>query len=163
MRLYGANLWGPSAFLISTQAKFMSTATAPTTAETLRGELQERDSGLNWAIFWGVLIVAACPMMLPYLRGMWDLEWYGFFPFVFLLVGWLAWSRSDGQIYGPRPLAKVAIVGGILSIAVAILFTSPWFGSIGFVLIVGALLHSLRGPIDRSLTVLAVPLLLLVR
>jgi len=116
------------------------------------------------ALLWFAAIAPALPMLCFYLVGLWKLEHYQFFPLVFAAVIALAASRYDGTVDPPSgTITRLLIACGLISILVSIGLFSPWFSAVGFVLIAACLLATLREPSGRRLTVLALPLLSLIR
>jgi exosortase len=138
----------------------------PTVAPTEDPPAQARpkSGGSFWRWAWLVLLVVPLPMLVPYLAGLWQLEHYQYVPFVFLAVGYLAYSRSDYVFYKPRRWLGWALIAcGLGSTIVAIALFSPWFAAVGFVLLATSCLYSLRGVEDRTLALLALPLAMLIR
>lgn len=118
----------------------------------------------TWTLFWIAAIASALPMLCFYLVGLWKVEHYQFFPFVFAFVIGLAHSRSDGIIAPPRGRIAYALIAlGLLLIAFSVAIFSPWFSAVGLVLIVACLMASLKEPNGRTLSVLVLPLLALIR
>ena len=143
-----------------------------TSATETNERRMERDDGLttdyqlasskHWLWFWVALLGASLPMLIPYLIEMWSYEHYRYIPFVFLVVGYLAWIRSDREIRSPAGwLGWSMIACGLLSILIAVLVPSTWLAGVGFVILSAAFIGSLSGPDDRSLLGSAVPLLML--
>ncbi|MCC9655659.1 exosortase U [Rhodopirellula halodulae] len=117
-----------------------------------------------WTWFWAALLVAGLPMLTIYFTRMWRLDHYQYFPFAIGAVVWLAWSRSDRYFYAPSRLSSLALIAiGVLAMLGSWSVQSPWMMSIAFVCFAAACLAVMRGPADKSLLGLALPLLLLVR
>ncbi|MCC9640864.1 exosortase U [Rhodopirellula sp. JC740] len=117
-----------------------------------------------WTWFWVALLAACIPMLVIYFSRMWRLDHYQYFPFAIGAVVWLAWSRSDRYFYSPSRLSSLAlIVIGVLTMVGSWNLRTPWMMSIAFVCFAAASLAVMRGPADKSLLGLALPLLLLVR
>lgn len=117
-------------------------------------------------ILWCLLLASTIPMLLVYFWGLWKLEHYQFFPLLLVFVVAMAYGRGQRPIAPPRGAAVIALIAiamtcNFLSIA---LF-SPWFAALAFVSLITAALHSIRDKdtAQRSLIILAVPLLSLVR
>ena len=131
-----------------------------------RGEFSGQDfqlaSSKHWLWFWVALLGASLPMLIPYLVEMWSYEHYRYIPFVFLVVGYLVWTRSDRVIRPPAGwLGWTMVICGVIAILVAVLAPSTWFAGVGFVILSAAFVGSMRGPDDPSLLGSAVPLLML--
>ncbi|MEM1228675.1 MAG: exosortase U [Planctomycetota bacterium] len=120
---------------------------------------------MRWTYFWGALAAMAIPMMVPYLLAMWDQPHYQYFPFVFVVVGFLAWQRSDKSLHEPRGFLAWSLIGcGLLGLVAAVFLPSAWMAGLSFVLLATACLHSLRSAgSGRSLLGLAIPLIMLVQ
>ncbi len=117
-----------------------------------------------WRLFWGLVLVSCLPFVIPYARTLWRQELYQYFPFVWLAVGYLFWLRWDRVFRGPSKTmswASLALGSGFLALGAGM--HSTWFGNLGFVLIVAAMLMSQRSPGASSLGYLALPLVMLVR
>ena len=127
---------------------------------------QEVDSNPNqrWLWFWAIILASSLPMMIPYLIGMWSFEHYRYLPFVFLVVGYLVWTRSDRVLRGPSGWAAWSLViVGILTLLAAILVPSLWLAGLAFVMFCFAMIGSMRGIEDRTMIGAAVPLLMLIQ
>lgn len=117
-----------------------------------------------WVVFWGGLLLATLPFMVPYLRTLWRQELYQYFPFVLLSVGYLAYTRWDRILVGPRNLFAWVVAGvGVSFLVGAALIHSTWLGNLGFVLLCFSFLLSQRSMAGQSLAYLALPLLMLIR
>ncbi|QDV63211.1 exosortase U [Crateriforma conspicua] len=122
------------------------------------------DRTSKWMWFWGGLFAACVPLLIPYFADMWAAPHYQYFPFVFLAVGALIYTRSDRQYYPPAGwLGWSLVVLGIATLALAIVNQAVWLGGFAFVLIGIAFVASLRGDEDISLLALGFPLLMLVK
>ena len=133
-----------------------------------RGEFSGQDfqlaSSKHWLWFWVALLGASLPMLIPYLVEMWSYEHYRYIPFVFLVVGYLVWTRSDRVIRPPAGwLGWTMVICGVIAILIAVLAPSTWFAGVGFVILSAAFVGSMRGPDDPSLLGSAVPLLMLMQ
>jgi exosortase len=118
----------------------------------------------NWSIVWGLWILSAMPMLVPYFMGLWQRDYYQFFPFVFLAVGLLIRSRWNGTVFAPRGWFGWSLVAiGLAFVALSLFLFSPWFSAVGFVLLGTAFLHSCQGADDSTLLQLSIPLFILVR
>jgi exosortase len=118
----------------------------------------------NWRWFWLGLLLAVAPLLIPYFIGMWSNPTYRYFPFAIAAVGWLAYLRGDGHFYPPRGwLSWTVIAFGVLLILAGTIFRFPWFASVAFVCFAAAMLYAMRGPHDKSLILLALPLLSVVQ
>ncbi len=122
------------------------------------------DRSSKWFWFWCALAVACLPMLVPYFADMWAMTHYQYFPFVFLAVGTLIYTRSDGMLYPPRGwVGWTTVAIGLLITATAILNQQVWLGGFGFVVLASGFVAALRGPEDRTLLALSLPLLMLVK
>jgi len=129
-----------------------------------RARVEAAAASKSWRLFWALLLLTPTALMVPYLVEMWQIERYRYFPFVFLSVGALAYLRSDHIFAPPRGwLSRIAIAIALLLVVAGAMMRYPWFAVVGFVIIAACCLASLRGPEDKSLVGLAVPLLLLLR
>lgn len=101
-------------------------------------------------------------MLVPYLIEMWSYEHYRYIPFVFLVVGYLVWTRSDKEIRSPSGwMGWTLVISGILAMLIAITWPSLWFAGIAFVILAIAFVGSMRASDGRNLYGSAVPLLML--
>lgn len=150
----------------------MSSADSPqvesSAAEPPISSSSGRDSSFtphpNWRWFWLALGIVSVPLLVPYLMTLWANPSYHYMPFVFGIVGWLAYQRSDGHLYPPRGTTSwLAIAFGLFLVVFGAVLKFPWFGGVAFVIFAAAMLRSMRGPSDRSLLVLALPLLLIIQ
>lgn len=117
-----------------------------------------------WTWFWVALLAACIPMLVIYFSRMWRLDHYQYFPFAIGAVAWLAWSRSDRYFYAPSRISSLLLIAvGVLAMIGSWSLRSPWMMSIAFVCYAAACLSVMRGPHDKSLLILALPLLLLIR
>ncbi|MCR9115331.1 MAG: exosortase U [bacterium] len=117
-----------------------------------------------WTWFWVALLAACIPMLVIYFAQMWRLDHYQYFPFAIGAVAWLAWSRSDRYFYAPSRISSLLLIAvGVLAMIGSWSLRSPWVMSIAFVCYSAACLNVMRGPQDKSLLFLALPLLLLIR
>lgn len=117
-----------------------------------------------WTWFWVALLAACIPMLVIYFSRMWRLDHYQYFPFAIGAVAWLAWSRSDRYFYAPSRISSLLLISvGVLAMIGSWSLRSPWMMSIAFVCYTAACLSVMRGPHDKSLLILALPLLLLIR
>lgn len=117
-----------------------------------------------WLVFWLACLAAPLPMLVPYLTHLWQQEHYQFFPLVLVTVAILALSRWDGGSRAPGSwLCWCVLLGGWAATGFSVAIFSPWLGIVGFVAIATAWLGSAREADGRSLVVLAVPLLTLIR
>ncbi|OYP34406.1 exosortase U [Rhodopirellula sp. MGV] len=113
----------------------------------------------NWRWFWLALGIVSVPLLVPYLVTLWANTTYHYIPFAVAVVVWLAYQRSDGVFYPPRGTASWAAVGiGLLLVVAGAILKFPWFGAVACVLFATSLLRAMRGPHDRTLLVLALPL-----
>jgi exosortase len=128
---------------------------------------QDRRSDENSSVskwLWIGLYAMAIPMMIVYLLKLWHFEHYRFFPFVFIVIGILAFYRVDTAIKGLS--GWISLPATALAVFVILLGTfagSPWTVAVGFVILTFVALGSQSGSADRSLIGLAVPALLLIR
>ncbi|MEM6979307.1 MAG: exosortase U [Planctomycetota bacterium] len=141
-----------------------------TASEAFEERYQENRQNLTadqkrWHYFWLALAVMAVPMLVPYLLAMWDQEHYQYFPFVFLVVGYLAYTRSDRRLHAPRGVLGWSLIGlGILGSVAALLLPSAWMAGLSFVFLAAACLHSLKSEgSGRSLIGCAIPLIMLIQ
>lgn len=117
-----------------------------------------------WRGFWLGLGLAALPLLIPYFVGLWAKPTYRYFPFAIGAVAWLAYTRSDRQLYPPRGWLSWSAIGlGLLLIAAGTVLQFPWFAAVSFVIFCTAMLHAMRGHDDASLLALALPLLTLIQ
>ncbi len=117
-----------------------------------------------WRWFWLGLVLCTAPLLIPYFSGLWANATYRYFPFAIGAVAWLAYVRSDGRLYPPRGWISWLAVGlAMLLVLVATVLHFSWFAAVAFVLVCTAMLYTMRGPDDRSLLVLALPLLTLIQ
>ncbi len=122
------------------------------------------EPSLRWRWFWLALLGMCVPMLIPYLLGMWDFEHYQYFPFVFLAVGYLAYTRWDGVFRAPRGwIGWVLVALGITGIVASLLLPSAWLAGVAFVLLAVACLDAMSGPDDRRLVGVGLPLLMLIQ
>ena len=118
----------------------------------------------HWRWFWLGLLVAVAPLLIPYFSSMWANPTYRYFPFAIAAVIWLTSVRSDHKFYAPRGWFSWFLIGvGMFLILVGAVLQFPWFAAVAFVIFSGTLLYSMRGPSDRSLIVLVLPLLSIVQ
>lgn len=118
----------------------------------------------GWEYFWGALLAVSLPMMVPYLTSLWAIESYRFFPFAFLAVAALLYSRWDRSFRAPRAwLGWAAIACGLVCIVAGVLLATKWLAAVGFVCFAAAWLGSSRGPSDQTLFALSLPLFLIIR
>jgi exosortase len=145
-------------------ARTIDMATAQTKSDSIR---EVRDLGsrqIDWRLFWVALLIVSIPMMIPYLSHLWSIDSYRFFPFAFLAVGALIYARWDREFHAPRGWGGwLTIALGLMCITLGVLLPTKWLAAVGFVAFCGALLASMRGPADRSLVGLVLPLVLLIR
>jgi len=151
----------------------MTSVNDPTHPRTDREELPSQDfAGQNsasvpskhWLWFWVALLGASLPMLVPYLIEMWSYEHYRYIPFVFLVVGYLVWTRSDKEIRSPAGwLGWTMVIVGILAMLLSVLWPSIWFAGVAFVILAAAFVGSMRGTDGRNLYSSAVPLLMLIQ
>lgn len=128
--------------------------------ESISGESTQK----SWRSFWLLLAAVSIPMMIPYVGHLWRLESYRFFPFAFLAIGWLLHARWDRKFRAPNGWASwLAIALGLFCIVVGVILPTKWLCAVGFIAIAGSWLGSIRGPLDKSLVALVLPLLLLIR
>lgn len=141
----------------------MSTANA-TDHPPLEQLVTSSGASSRWRAFWLACFVMTVPMLIPYLAGMWDFEHYQYFPFTFLAVGYLVYARWDRTFFGPRGWLGWVLVGLALLLVIGSLqIPSAWLAGVGFVVLSFACLGALRGPDDRSLLVVGLPLLMLIQ
>ena len=132
--------------------------------ERISGAMASSGDASRWRWFWLACIAMSIPMVIPYLIGMWDFEHYQYFPFVFLVVGYLAYTRSDGIFRAPRGWAGwTAVAIGVLCVVGSLLAPSAWLAGVAFVIFSMACLHSMQGEDDRSLLAAGLPLLMLIQ
>ena len=105
-------------------------------------------------------------MLLWYLKRLWLYRHYQFFPFVFLVVGFLAYTRwpKTKPIFRESKLATALLILGTgLAIMSSISFSQVMVTA-SFVAFVASLFARINDQeSDNSLVVLAIPLLLLIR
>ncbi|MFO0941583.1 MAG: exosortase U [Pirellulales bacterium] len=92
---------------------------------------------------WGILLVASLPLVVIYIWHTLDLPQYHFIPALVISFGLLffgGWDRSV-QLPQGRMTWSLLILGAITAIVGASLW-SPWLGTIGFLLMLGAFLGS---------------------
>ncbi len=117
-----------------------------------------------WTWFWVGLLACGLPMLVIYFSRMWRLAHYQYFPFAILAVLWLAWTRSDRRFYPPMSWISITCVSlGGIALAGGWSLRSPWMVAIAFFFFAAGCLNVMRGPLDKSLLALALPLALLVR
>ena len=82
-----------------------------------------------------VFVLCALPYALVYLKNLWALPHYQFFPLLLGAVGYLFYTRVDGM-HRPSGLLKwvcyACLVVGALGTFFGTLFASPWTGYFGF-------------------------------
>jgi exosortase len=128
------------------------------------GQDAESESSKRWLWFWAAMMAATVPMLIPYLIGLWGFEHYRYVPFVFLVVGYLVWTRSDHVVRAPYGWGGWTLVSiGMLATLGAILIPSLWFAGIAFVTLAAAMIGSMRSREERTLIGCAVPLLMLIQ
>lgn len=129
-----------------------------------RERAQAIQASNSWRLFWAFLLLTPTALMIPYFIEMWQLDRYRYFPFVFLSVGALAYLRSD-HVFGPPRgwFSRISIGFALLMVVAGAMMRYPWFAVLGFVIIATCCLSMLKGPRDRTLVGLAIPLLLLLR
>lgn len=137
-------------------------------AEALLDEAYDRrvstPGSTSWRNFWLMLLAASLPLMVPYFLNLWQKDYYQYFPFVLLAVGWLLYSRWDRSFNAPRGwFCWLIIATGLVSIVAGVSLASPWLGAIGFVAVLSAFLISSHGEYDKSLIAVALPLILLIQ
>ncbi|MFO1066399.1 MAG: exosortase U [Pirellulales bacterium] len=115
---------------------------------------------------WLVLVLSPAPLLLAHLRGMWELEQYGFLPVLFLATLLIIAERWDRQSSAPkRPLGWAILATGVLVLSAATSIWSPWLGCFAFLLISASWLvsHCDRQVPNASLLYLLPPLALCLR
>ncbi|MCR9295946.1 MAG: exosortase U [bacterium] len=90
---------------------------------------------------WMLAAVLSClPYVLIYLKNLWELPHYQFFPLLIAAVAYLGWQRWGGR-YAFTPtlrgrlfhgLVVMLFVGGCFGALCATAFASPWMGYFGF-------------------------------
>jgi exosortase len=109
----------------------------------------------------GIWLVALCiqlPLFALYLLGVWKLEQYHYLPFLLLGVGYLAWSRWQGELRWPsRVLGLPLYVLSFAILLIGVFLQSPWFGAVSLCLLLTSFL------VTHGLGYLALPLVLVVR
>ena len=77
-----------------------------------------------------------------------------------IFSSWLSGlQRSDGRLYPPRSWFSWCAIGfACLLIVGSAVIQFPWFAAVGFVIMAACCLAAMRGPEDRSLLVVALPL-----
>lgn len=132
-------------------------------AEEKDREAQAAESS-RWRVFWLLCLLVPVPLMVPYLIELWQVDWYRYYPFVFLSVGFMVHQRWDRKFAPPGSwFAWAAVAFGLLSVVLGGAALYPWFAALGFVTIAITCLSCLSGRDDRSLLGVGIPLLLLVR
>jgi exosortase len=117
-----------------------------------------------WRWFWLGLLLCTVPLLIPYFSGLWANATYRYFPFAIGAVVWLAYGRSDGHFYPPRGVFSwLAVSFAMLLVVMATILHFSWFASVALVLVCTAMLYAMRGPDDRTLLVLALPLFTLIQ
>jgi len=118
----------------------------------------------RWTWFWGALLVVSLPLTIPYLIGMWSFEHYRYIPFVFVVVGYLVWTRSDRVLRAPAGwLGWTMVIFSIVLLVFSAFLLAEWFAGVAFVLLAGTCVASMRGIEDRSMLHAAVPLIMLIQ
>lgn len=116
------------------------------------------------SVFWGGLLLASLPFVLPYMQSLWRQELYQYFPFVMLGVGYLFYTRWDRKlrlVHGKIGWFMAALgCAGLLSGA---FIHSTWLGTVGFLFLLTCFLMSQCSEGGRSLAYLALPLVMFVR
>ncbi len=103
-------------------------------------------------------------MLLVYMKQMWALDQYQYFPFVFVVVGALLYKRFPGIFRPPANWYRwTQIALAMLMVAGSILVRSPWLTGVGFVLLASSFLGSNFGRDGRVLSPLILPLIMLIR
>lgn len=121
-------------------------------------------SDRRWTWFWAALLVVCLPLTIPYLIGMWSFQHYQYFPFVFLVVGYLVWTRSDRVLRAPAGWwGWTTVIVGIALLCFSAFLVAEWFAGLAFVLLAGTCVASMRGTEDRSMLHAALPLIMLVQ
>ena len=113
---------------------------------------------LSPAAFWALGLVALLPQLTKYLWMLWQDEHYRYFPFLFIAVGTMAWSRVRLPLQFPR----TALSFSLLTFSVALfalggLCNSPWLAAIAFVVFVASFCTA------HGVFYLCVPFVLLIR
>jgi exosortase len=110
-------------------------------------------------------VLASLPYTLVYLRNLWELPHYQFFPLLLIAVVLLARQRWGGRFEPGRIeawLRFLLLCGGIWGSLCATLFASPWMGYFGFAFsLAGWLGYHRDREAGHSLMYLAMPVLLI--
>lgn len=114
--------------------------------------------------FWFIVLLCAGVFVIPYLRTLWRQELYQYFPFVFLGVGFLFYTRWDRVLRGPRnKLAWSGAIFGAFLLLLAAGIHSTWIGNVGAVLLAVSFLYSQTSVSGSTLGYLALPMVMLIR
>tara|TARA_R110002049_G_scaffold72490_2_gene187211 strand:- start:246979 stop:248775 length:1797 start_codon:yes stop_codon:yes gene_type:complete len=114
--------------------------------------------------FWGLMLLATLPFLVAYSRAMWHQELYQYFPFLLVGVFGLAYTRHDRQMRFPTgKLSFTTLVIGIIFLVFAAAIHSSWLGALGFIFITISFLSTLRSRSGKTLTYLALPMLMFIR
>ncbi len=125
---------------------------------------------VSWLAALGPLVplvglLSTVPYALVYLKNLWELPHYQFFPLLLAAVGYLLHQRLGGHFTGNwshRALCAVLLAGGILGVLCATVFASPWMGFFGFTMCFASWLGGRTdSESGRSLLYLALPILLI--
>ncbi|WP_164100795.1 exosortase U [Candidatus Laterigemmans baculatus] len=120
--------------------------------------------GWAWCLFWTTCLAAPIPLLIPYLTRLWQQEHYQFFPLAAASVVLLVLARWDGRFRAPRSWwGSGFLLGGWVATALSVAIFSPWLAMVGFVALASSWLLSAREGSGRSLLVLVLPLLTLIR
>ena len=102
------------------------------------------------------------PYVLVYFKNLWQLSHYQFFPLILLVVGYLGYTRWDGNLKAPSWFARLLLPFGALACVSGTLFASPWATYLGFVISLASWLgHQRDKEGGGSLSYLAIPMLLI--
>ncbi|KAA5539863.1 exosortase U [Roseiconus nitratireducens] len=149
---------------MSTTDSAQTTIERPARGDAASGAGRSGHPAEQWRWFYLGLLLAILPLLIPYFTGMWALERYRYFPFAIAAVVALAWNRSDGEFYPPRGwISWAAIAIGLFLVVAGAVLQFTWFAAVALVLIAGAMLYAMRGPEDRTLVALVLPLMTVVQ
>lgn len=110
-------------------------------------------------------LACALPYTLVYLKNLWAIPHYQFFPLLLGAFGYLLYSRLDTAARMPKASALLAgccLLLGLLGTFLGTLFASPWMGYFGFMFSCAGWLGSQRDKeTGGSLLYLSLPLFLI--
>ena len=110
-------------------------------------------------------VVASVPYAAVYLRNLWELPHYQFFPLLVVAVVLLARQRWGGR-FEPRSIEAwlrfILLFGGVVGSLCATLFASPWMGYFAFAFsLTGWLGYHRDREAGHSLMYLGIPMILI--